>query len=78
MKKGFYFAAILTTALLLMTWTMAGQKTQLHPAWEYKSINIPDYEGLARVNEAGSQGWELVAVTPLEGVNKMYIFKRAK
>jgi hypothetical protein len=44
------------------------------------SMTVPDSVGGERMNKAGEQGWELVAVTQPEGANtaKSYFFKRAK
>lgn len=71
----------LIALLCFAGWTSFGQKQQQPKlAWEYMSMTVPDYAGFSGVNKAGEQGWELVAVTQLEGANitKSYYFKRLK
>ena len=78
--KGFWLATLLAL-MFLAGWTSFGQKRpQSRLAWEHMRMEVADYEGFDRINKAGEQGWELVAVTQLEGANmtKTYYFKRAK
>ena len=76
-----YSVVVVVLLLCLLGWTSFGQKQPTNkPAWEYMNLTVADYQGLTPLNNAGAQGWELVAVTQLEGANstKMYHFKRMK
>jgi hypothetical protein len=76
-KKESTFAVVLS--LCLLGWTSLGQKQPANkPTWEYVNLIVADYEGLASLNNAGAQGWELVAVTQGANSTKMYHFKRMK
>jgi hypothetical protein len=77
--KSLWLVALLL--LCAVAWTIYAQKqADTRPAWEYMSMTVPDYASASRLNKAGEEGWELVAVTQPEGANttKSYFFKRAK
>ena len=77
--KSLWLVALLL--LCAVVWTTYAQKqADTKPTWEYMSMTVPDSVGGDRMNKAGEQGWELVAVTQPEGANtaKSYFFKRAK
>lgn len=46
--------------------------------WEYKTVYASVQSEFNQVNEAGQDGWELVAVQPVNEIRGYYIFKRAK
>ncbi len=77
--KNLWLVALLF--LCAVVWTTSAQKqVETKPAWEYMSMTVPDSKGASSMNNAGEQGWELVAVTQPEGANtaKSYFFKRAR
>jgi hypothetical protein len=87
MHKRFWLI-ILATVLLLTAigWTSYGQRQRAAATnWEYKVVYSPGERSMTerKLNELGSQGWELVACQQInqEGVTigaGNYYFKRAK
>jgi hypothetical protein len=80
--KGYWLIAVITL-LFILGWTSYAQKVtepKSQPKWEYMSMTVADYSGIAPLNNAGAQGWELVSVTQFDVANttKQYFFKRAK
>lgn len=77
--KSLWLVALLF--LCAIVWTTRAQKqSEGRPTWEYMSITIPDSKSEASMNNAGEQGWELVAVTQAEGAStvKSYFFRRTR
>ena len=74
-KIAWIFGSLILAILIVVGWTVYGQRsTTPRPAWEYK-VTGPISE--QKLNELGSQGWELVAATA-EGSNYAIFLKRAK
>lgn len=70
------FGFLITASLLMTGWTGTRQRTSAsNTAWEYKVVGTID-EG--RLNELGSQGWELAAGYSVGENPGILIFKRKK
>lgn len=76
--------AAVAAALLLCAagWSAYAQRSRAkRTTWEYKAIGFSnqsaDKESLDKLNELGTQGWELVGVTEVGGIPTSF-FKRQK
>jgi hypothetical protein len=71
--------AVAAALLCLIGWTGYAQRSRpRRPTWEYKSATFSNGNTFEKeLNELGAQGWELVEVAEVVGV-QVYIFKRPK
>jgi len=76
-KNKIYLSLVMVVLLALVAWTTRAQGQSSNPArqvWEYKIID--DQANMTRImNQLGSDGWELVTISP---AHNTYLFKRAK
>lgn len=76
-KRLWIINSLILAALLLTTWTVQAQRsTAPKTVWEYKIIPGPINE--SKLNEAGTEGWELVAVEAGGTAYSVYYLKRPK
>ncbi len=74
-KNIWILGSLILAILAVVGWSVYGQRsTAPRPTWEYKASGLLSEQHL---NELGSQGWELVAVTA-DGGNYSIYLKRAK
>ena len=64
MTKKICFAALLILALCALGWTQATKPARAE--WEYKVMPIPQFGTPPELQQAGAEGWELVAVERYE------------
>ena len=81
MKNKLFLALVVAALLCLAGWTAHAQLQRNHPTaqlWEYTEAELdPRFMSTQKLNQAGTQGWELVAVVqacqppwqPLPNVN---------
>jgi len=76
MKSRVFLILVVFAAFFSIGWGV-GSQGKPH-TWEYKSVVA--YSGNPQLmNQAGTDGWELVAVSPTENSGQVYLyFKREK
>ena len=66
MKNRLYLVLVLAALVCVVGWTARAQYTRTVPrqAWEYQQVEFDFTFGISsRLNQLGSEGWELVGVT---------------